>query len=242
MKRPLVFKALVGSHNYGLNTETSDKDYKVFTLPTFDDLYCGNFVSESHTSDTEDYTTHDVRKMPHLLKKSNLNFLEVMYSVEQSGDLELVEFFEKHRDRIFLAHPKQFFNASMGMVNQKLKDMTRTSPAREEAIAKLGYDPKSAYAAFRLYGLVLNCQDRLGKEPTDFTPCFKYKGLTQVLMKRVKAGCFDKEFIDDMVSRYEQALVDLDTKNAYYNTPDDEGVDVLLDDFFKNYVKTKMGL
>ena len=30
----VVFTALVGSGNYGLNDETSDKDYKVFVLPT----------------------------------------------------------------------------------------------------------------------------------------------------------------------------------------------------------------
>ena len=34
-----VLKALVGSHNYNLNTPESDKDYKLFVLPTFDDLY-----------------------------------------------------------------------------------------------------------------------------------------------------------------------------------------------------------
>ena len=39
--RQWLIKALVGSHNYNLNTETSDKDYKVFVLPTFNELYKG---------------------------------------------------------------------------------------------------------------------------------------------------------------------------------------------------------
>lgn len=39
--RIVVLKALVGSHNYNLNTESSDKDYKYFVLPTLDDLYNG---------------------------------------------------------------------------------------------------------------------------------------------------------------------------------------------------------
>ena len=30
--RTVLFQSLVGSHNYNLNTETSDKDYKIFLL------------------------------------------------------------------------------------------------------------------------------------------------------------------------------------------------------------------
>ena len=45
-ERKVVFKALVGSHNYNLNDETSDKDYKYFVLPTFDDLYTGKMFSQ----------------------------------------------------------------------------------------------------------------------------------------------------------------------------------------------------
>ena len=37
--RNVAFKALVGSHNYNLNTSDSDKDYKLFVIPTLDDLY-----------------------------------------------------------------------------------------------------------------------------------------------------------------------------------------------------------
>ena len=42
--RKFAFKSLVGSHNYNLNIETSDKDYKVFVFPTFDDLYFNIFI------------------------------------------------------------------------------------------------------------------------------------------------------------------------------------------------------
>ena len=45
--RIAVLKALVGSHNYNLNTESSDKDYKYFVLPTLDDLYDGTIFSAS---------------------------------------------------------------------------------------------------------------------------------------------------------------------------------------------------
>ena len=37
-----LLTCLVGSYNYNLNDKNSDKDYKVFVSPTFDDLYSGN--------------------------------------------------------------------------------------------------------------------------------------------------------------------------------------------------------
>ena len=53
--RKFAFKSLVGSHNYNLNIETSDKDYKVFVFPTFDDLYFNKSYSKSCIGETEDY-------------------------------------------------------------------------------------------------------------------------------------------------------------------------------------------
>ena len=40
-----LFRVLTGSHNYNMNTPESDKDYKIFVLPTFDDLYHGKEFS-----------------------------------------------------------------------------------------------------------------------------------------------------------------------------------------------------
>ena len=52
--RVSVLKALVGSHNYNLNTPESDKDYKLFVLPTYDDLYERKDYSVSVESSKED--------------------------------------------------------------------------------------------------------------------------------------------------------------------------------------------
>ena len=59
--RIVVMKALVGSRNYNLNTESSDRDYKYFVLPSFDDLYNGVLFSTGRETPLVDYTIHDVR-------------------------------------------------------------------------------------------------------------------------------------------------------------------------------------
>ena len=68
----ICLKALVGSHNYNLNTPSSDKDYKYFVYPTWDDLYDGKKYHKEVVTETEDYTVHDIRQLPMLIWKANL--------------------------------------------------------------------------------------------------------------------------------------------------------------------------
>lgn len=78
----MAFKALVGSHNYNLADENSDKDYKMFVLPTFEDLYKGKMYSKQIIGETEDLDVHDIRKIVNLFYKSNINFIEVLFTNE----------------------------------------------------------------------------------------------------------------------------------------------------------------
>lgn len=87
--RKVALASLVGSHNYNLNTETSDKDYKFFVFPTFEDLYKNTKYVKSIVSDSVDYTVHDIRELPKLLWKGNINFLEVLVSQEMYVDESL---------------------------------------------------------------------------------------------------------------------------------------------------------
>ena len=80
--RVSVLKALVGSHNYSLNTPESDKDYKLFVLPTFDDLYSREDYTVNINSKEEDIVVYDIRKLSSLFFKANVNYIEVLYSKE----------------------------------------------------------------------------------------------------------------------------------------------------------------
>lgn len=64
--RTPILKALVGSHNYNLNTPESDKDYKLFVLPTFDDLYLKRDYNTSIDSKEEDIVIYDLRRLSSL--------------------------------------------------------------------------------------------------------------------------------------------------------------------------------
>ncbi|KON87407.1 hypothetical protein AF332_11600 [Sporosarcina globispora] len=119
------FKALVGSHNYNLNTDDSDKDYKVFFYPSFDDLYSGEKYSKVMTGETEDVEYHDIRKLPDMLWKSNVNFLEVLFSTEIIEYDGLFKEIQSKREYIASMNLPCLYDACMGMYFKKKKEYER---------------------------------------------------------------------------------------------------------------------
>lgn len=119
--RKLVFKSLVGSQNYNLATPRSDKDYKAFVYPTLNDLYEGKFVKKAVVTDNEDTEYHDIRKLPVLLSKSNVNFVEVLFTEEVTSRDELHKEFYNLRNDIAKMNLSYLFDASMGMFNNEVK-------------------------------------------------------------------------------------------------------------------------
>lgn len=153
---PAAFKALVGSHNYNLNTETSDKDYKIFVLPTFDDLYHGKLAHTHYVSQTLDYTVHDIRQLPKLLWKANINFIEVLFS-QETNTMKLKEPFcslfleiEDQADELSRMNLPRLYSSCLGMATKKYQEMHKDSPGRHASFSKSGYDTKSACHALRL--------------------------------------------------------------------------------------------
>lgn len=156
----VCLKALVGSHNYNLNTPASDKDYKYFVYPTFDDLYENKMYHKEVVTDTEDYTIHDIRQLPDLLWKANLNFVEILFSKELEGLDGIDCYLYDNQDELALMNSHKLYASCRGMSKQKQRLMLKDSPARRASIEEYGYDTKSACHAARvlhfLWRLTLN--------------------------------------------------------------------------------------
>ena len=75
------FICLTGSRNYHLEDSNSDYDFKLLVYPNFTDLYIG---ANKNSSDTKingnDIKTTDIRLFQTIIEKSNINFLEVLFS------------------------------------------------------------------------------------------------------------------------------------------------------------------
>lgn len=123
--RKQSFKALVGSHNYNLAVPESDKDFKVFFIPSYDDLYSGEKYTKAMTSDKEDIEYHDIRKLPDMLWKSNVNFLEVLFSQEVYEYDNLYQILHNRREEIARMNLPYLYDACVGMFYKKKKEFER---------------------------------------------------------------------------------------------------------------------
>lgn len=146
--RKVAIKALVGSHNYNLNTINSDRDYKYFIYPSFDDLYSGKMFSTAVQTDILDYDVHDIRQLANLLWKANLNFIEILFSKDIEYDRNLVPLFLRKNDfsRMNLF---AFYNATYGMHLMKMKDLYKGTAKTDILVQTFGYDTKQACHALR---------------------------------------------------------------------------------------------
>lgn len=210
----VCLKVLVGSHNYNLNTPDSDRDYKYFVYPTFDDLYEGKKYHKEVTTETEDYTIHDIRQLPMLLWKSNLNFLEILFSKEFSAtdEIELIIKNDHTNDLATMNIPK-IYSAGLGMFNNKINQMNKLSPGRKENIEKFGYDTKSACHAVRILTFV----ERVREYNLDIKKALWYEDddSTRKLLIDIKMGKYTYDEVVDIISHHFDKVKDPKMKEWY---------------------------
>ncbi len=153
-QRIKLITALVGSHNYNLFDENSDNDYKIFVAPTFDDLYDNVIFSESIIGEYEDADIHDIRKIPDLFWKSNINFVEILFSNNiMCFDDDLDRIFEL-KNEIARMNLPYFYKACKGMYFNKMKYLDKGTEGTMHLVQKYGYDTKQALHAYRVLDFI----------------------------------------------------------------------------------------
>ena len=216
--REIALKALFGSHNYNLNDEQSDYDYKYFILPTFDDLYTGKMFSTSHVGEV-DYDVHDIRKLVDLFWKANINFLEVLYSKELTCLKEIQDII-LIRDKIVTMNLPYLYSACKGMHFEKMKNLLKGTEGTKHLVSQYGYDTKQAMHAYR----VLDFCIRFAKTNfTDFEKALRYTDEEAKQLLSIKHGRFNVMEFEAVAtallgefSKHEEAFIqrepDLETK------------------------------
>lgn len=136
---------LYGSQNYGLDYEDSDYDTKAIVVPTFESyVYSKTRISTVLiTPDNEHIDVKDIRSMFDNLAKSNINFLEILFTkfrILNPRYSELLAPIFKRREEIATYDMKGMLNAVCGMSMQKLKALQHPYPSIADKIEKYGYD------------------------------------------------------------------------------------------------------
>lgn len=115
-------KFLIGSYNYNLNIETSDKDYKIIEIPDFNDLFIFKKLNRELNSHN---SVMDYRGFISLLFKVNPNAIELLFSKEQNYKNEdfkiLIQLLKRDYKFIIRCNWENFTSAMKGIATQSLK-------------------------------------------------------------------------------------------------------------------------
>lgn len=203
----VLFGALVGSHNYNLHGEDSDKDYKIFFLPTFKELYKGQQFSDSKIGEQFDFDVHDIRHVAHLWWKANINFIEVLYSSDINVPYMLpyqsfIDNIFRHKDLLVTMNLPYLWNACFGMHHQKMAKLDKGTSGTKNLVELYGYDTKQALHAYR----VLDFLERFAEtEFKDFKQAMTYNDQEREVMLKFKNGEFTlKEYIEIAVTKKQE--------------------------------------
>ena len=233
--REIVISALTGSYNYNLNTPASDEDLKVFVMPTFEDLYHADFFSNAKQSDELDFTVHDIRKLTSLIWKSNINFIEVLFSVREEHDPNLNFLFE-NRERLVAGNIPYFRNATYGMHLEKLHTLHKGTEKTQSIVDELGYDTKDACHSLRcLYTL-----EKYWETDSMEKALWYNNGKKRTTLLNVKAGKYTETEFMELVNEWHAKKWNGEMKKNYDDTESDLAIKEELDDFMFNFVKKKM--
>jgi len=147
---------LQGSQNYGLETDLSDVDTKAITLPSLHSV----IRNDKRTSSTlvlpnnEHCDVKDIVLMYECFTKSNINFLEILFTeftiINPFYQKEIADL-RSHAEEIAQYDYKRLVNSIIGMACEKRKALTHPYPATIEKIEKYGYDGKQLHHILRLH-------------------------------------------------------------------------------------------
>lgn len=161
---------LHGSQNYGLETPTSDLDFKAFVIPSFKELFTGNKVSKVYETPYGQVEVKDIRMLPELIAKGNVAMIEILFSVTKLIASHNKEF-EALTDGLADERSLKIAFTMLGMAREKNKNLTKRTDRNAEEIDAIGYEKKHLHHIIRLkeflYHILSGGSFRIGLRPND---------------------------------------------------------------------------
>jgi predicted nucleotidyltransferase len=232
-----LFTALVGSHNYNLTTETSDKDYIGFLIPSYDDLYKGAIMPTKESKiDGNDVKLHDIRRLPEYLWKANTSFAELLFSSEvHIDDVRYVAFideiFARRNDLVTMNLP-YLYNSMRGLMHEVGKTIVRKTGHNDHVIDQYGYDVKRASHIYRSGVFLIRFA-----RTHDFETAFRFpdNDPMRAYLLNIKTGNIPHETFQQ---HYAHLVSDIDAiRPAYHTHQPDPSVRDEVNDLIKRLVK-----
>lgn len=156
-----VIASLVGGSTlYGLNTPSSDVDYRGIYVAT-DKKYIAGFekmdsvVLSPHNGDGEDATYYEIGHYLKLLQKTNTQVMEILFAPDSSFTYKHPFFDQIRSNRYSLIDSEKLKSSIRGYVQSGLRLATgersgQLGGKRKADVEKYGFSPKNFVQIFRL--------------------------------------------------------------------------------------------
>lgn len=235
--RKQLLRSNTGSWNYNLQSEDSDRDYKVFVAPTFEDLYKGKMYANSIITKTEDNDIHDIRKLPDLFWKSNIAYLELLFSddITFPDDSDFNRLYAL-RDEIAIINLPQLFKSCGGMYLNRMKRILHATEGTEHLVAKYGYNTKEALHTVRTLDLLIRFHNNGFK---DFKKALRYDDLEREFMVAIKYGRFSHDAFIKFVTGFHDAYF-VPLKEEFYSKEPNKELKEEIDSIVMSIVKKNL--
>lgn len=232
----VVCLMLQGSQNYNLDIYTdeykSDIDSKAIVLPTLDDIVLNKqAVSTTLILENEEHIdVKDVRAMFEVIEKSNVQYIELLYTdfkiINPKYKGIIKEIFD-NRDEILNIDRNKFLSSIVGMSKNKLAALKHPYPTIIDKIEKFGYDPKQLHHIIRLNDLIKKV---VAGKP--YKECLIPDNIDYLI--DIKKGIIPLEEAEKMAKEYDEETYQIRNANIGTKEPNAKGVNIL------NSVKSRL--
>jgi predicted nucleotidyltransferase len=238
----LILKVLVGSHLYGTNTESSDRDYVGIFIPSKDYILglktCEQVEIRTNPTDSgkrnskEDTDTviYSLPKFIKLAYENNPNITETFF-VDPPHILFCNEFGKQLLDNYKLFISTRVKHKFLGYAHSQKMKLLNKEPIgnRKEYLEKFGYDVKFASHLIRLLteGLELLVEGRLAFPITH-----------NRLVRDIKEGKLDLSQVLTKADHLESLVEESYVKSTLPHTPDLDAINNLQIQMLENFWKS----
>lgn len=204
----ILFKTIVGSKLYGLDTPESDTDYRGFGMPDVNAIIGLTRQEQDESKSLDDNTEGTIfslNKYLHLLMKGNPTVFEIAFANEkfhQETTVEGLEICRFVRTHFITKHLFKPYSAYFRAQQRELNNTKRVGK-RLELVKKYGYDTKFASHAARLGYQCIELMDTGTLNPT-------LEGVEREICFAIKSGAYPLHRVNDILS-----ILDKDMYSAY---------------------------
>lgn len=235
-------KLLGGSYLYKLNNENSDIDYRGVFMHTDPAFILGTkrFDEVRRQNDEEDCLIKELNHYATLLKKSNIEALELLFA-DQNLFLELTDEFKFLRyERYYFVDSVKLFKCLTGYMFRE-KSLTlgertgRLGAKRHEHVKQYGFSPKNVVQLIRLANVGIEFYN----EGIFITDCSKFRKEQYELLLSIK-NTPEKFTRDEIIDLIESVSADLNKAYSLTDTHfefDEDKINNALLEIYLPYLK-----